>query len=243
MKGVVRRNQIIITSLAILIAVAGYLNYTERNVAKQTANTKTEKESIDDSTTSSVSGSLNEVSADAVKEFESDSLLNGTDDILSNDSDVDDFTDVNGDVSNESTEYENTEENNDTSEPGDAIFTSAGTFSANAKLNREQLRAQNKETLLNMINSGNLSEEQKAQITEQMIHITEIAELENEVETLLEAKGFNGAVVSINDNNVDIVVNMTEVSDTERAKIEDVVKRKTNVSASNIVITPISDEN
>ncbi|MDY6329515.1 MAG: SpoIIIAH-like family protein, partial [Lachnospiraceae bacterium] len=43
MKGVVRRNQIIITSLAILIAVAGYLNYTERNVAKQTAN-KVEKE-------------------------------------------------------------------------------------------------------------------------------------------------------------------------------------------------------
>ena len=36
---------------------------------------------------------------------------------------------------------------------------------------------------------------------------------------------------------------MTAVSDTERAKIEDVVKRKTNVSAANIVITPISDEN
>ena len=101
----------------------------------------------------------------------------------------------------------------------------------------------NNETLLNMINSGNLSEAQKAEITDQMIHITEVAELENEIETLLEAKGFNGAVVSIGDENVDVVVNMTAVSDTERAKIEDVVKRKTNVSAANIVITPISDEN
>ena len=156
-----------------------------------------------------------------------------------------DAASVNGDVSNESSDMpsERVNENNSESEPGDAIFTSAGTFSANAKLNREQLRAQNKETLLNMINSGNLSEAQKAEITDQMIHITEVAELENEVETLLEAKGFNGAVVSIGDENVDVVVNMTAVSDTERAKIEDVVKRKTNVSAANIVITPISDEN
>lgn len=245
MKSVVRRNQIIITSLAILIAVAGYLNYTERNVAKQTAN-KVEKESIDDSTTSNMGGTLNEVSADASKEFESDSLLSGTDDIPSNDENIDgDTANANGDVSNESGDIqgESVNENNNESEPGDAIFTSAGTFSANAKLNREQLRAQNKETLLNMINSGNLSEAQKAEITDQMIHITEVAELENEIETLLEAKGFNGAVVSIGDENVDVVVNMTAVSDTERAKIEDVVKRKTNVSAANIVITPISDEN
>lgn len=74
LKGVVRRNQIIITSLAILIAVAGYLNYTERNVLEQT-NNKVEKESVSDETTAA---SLNEVSADAKKEFESDTLLEET---------------------------------------------------------------------------------------------------------------------------------------------------------------------
>ena len=116
MKGVVRRNQIIITSLAILIAVAGYLNYTERNVAKQTAN-KVEKESIDDSTTSNMGGSLNEVSADASKEFESDSLLSGTDDIQSNDEDIDsDAASVNGDVSNESSDIQSESVNENNSE-------------------------------------------------------------------------------------------------------------------------------
>lgn len=105
------------------------------------------------------------------------------------------------------------------------------------------MRASNKETLMNMINSGNLSEEQKNDITNEMIHITEIAELENEIETLLEAKGFMGAVVSVNDDSVDVVVNLTDVSDKERAQIEDIVKRKTEISAANIVITPITDEN
>ena len=96
---------------------------------------------------------------------------------------------------------------------------------------------------MNMINSGNLSEEQKNDITNKMIHITEIAELENEIETLLEAKGFMGAVVSVSDDSVDVVVNLTDVSDKERAQIEDIVKRKTEISAANIVITPITDEN
>ena len=36
MKGIIKKNQIIITSLAILIAVAGYLNYTEKSVLNQT---------------------------------------------------------------------------------------------------------------------------------------------------------------------------------------------------------------
>lgn len=223
MKGIVRKNQIIITSLAILIAVAGYLNYTERNVMKQT-NTG-EAESVNDKM---ADVSMNDVSADALKEFENDTLLEGNGDIESNDNDLEDESGA--------------EAESESSEPGEAVFTNAGTFSANAKLSREQLRAQNKETLMNMLNSANLSEDQKAEITNEMIHITEVAELENEVETLLEAKGFSGAVVSIGDETVDVVINMTDVSDSQRAQIEDIVKRKTECKASGIVITPITDQ-
>lgn len=231
MKGIVRKNQIIITSLAILIAVAGYLNYTERNVMEQT--TTKDAETVNDSVSDI---SLSDVSADTEKQFEEDTLLEGNGDIESNDNDIED------DNMNDGESADISDGNKESSvEPGEAIFTNAGTFAANAKLNREQLRAQNKETLMNMLSSGNLSDEQKADITNQMIHITEVAELENEVETLLEAKGFNGAVVSISDETVDVVVNMTNVSDSQRAQIEDIVKRKTEVQSSGIVITPITD--
>ena len=33
--------------------------------------------------------------------------------------------------------------------------------------------------------------------------------------------------------------NMGEVTDAKRAQVEDIVKRKTNVSAENVIITPI----
>ena len=37
----------------------------------------------------------------------------------------------------------------------------------------------------------------------------------------------------------DVVFNMGEVTDAKRAQVEDIVKRKTNVSAENVIITPI----
>ena len=40
-------------------------------------------------------------------------------------------------------------------------------------------------------------------------------------------------------DNCDVVLNKGEVTDTKRAQVEDIVKRKTNISADKIVITPI----
>ena len=52
----------------------------------------------------------------------------------------------------------------------------------------------------------------------------------------------NYLVVSITDEQVDVVVNMAEVDDAGRAQIEDIVKRKTGISGENIVITPLALE-
>ena len=67
--------------------------------------------------------------------------------------------------------------------------------------------------------------------------MTEISEKENAAETLLKAKGFVDPVVSITDGKVDVVVNAASLSDQERAQIEDIVKRKTEIGADVIVIT------
>ena len=67
--------------------------------------------------------------------------------------------------------------------------------------------------------------------------MTEIVEKENAAETLLKAKGFSDPVVSITDGKVDVVINAASITDPERAQIEDIVKRKTEVGADGIVIT------
>lgn len=47
-------------------------------------------------------------------------------------------------------------------------------------------------------------------------------------------------MVSINGDAVDVVVNAAELSDVQRAQIEDIVKRKTDIAAENIVISTIA---
>ena len=75
-----------------------------------------------------------------------------------------------------------------------------------------------------------------------MVHMTELAEKEAAAETLLASKGFRDSVVSLTDDSADVVVNASELSDANRAQIEDIITRKTGVAAQNIVITPVYSE-
>ena len=75
-----------------------------------------------------------------------------------------------------------------------------------------------------------------------MVQMTEYADSELAAETLLEAKGFNGAVVTITNDSVDVVINSENVTDEQRAQIEDIVKRKTNISADKIVISTLANK-
>ena len=106
---------------------------------------------------------------------------------------------------------------------------------------KEQVRAKNKETLLEIINNVNISEEQKQEAIDGMIALTDIAEKDTAAEILLEAKGFDDVVVSITDGMVDVVVNTAELSEAQRAQIEDIVVRKTGISAENIVISTTTE--
>lgn len=108
------------------------------------------------------------------------------------------------------------------------------------KLNREQIRSKNRETLLEIVNNEALEESVKQEAVTKMLALTDIAEREAAAEMLLEAKGFSDVVVSITDDSCDVVLNMGEVTDAKRAQVEDIVKRKTNISADKIVITPIA---
>lgn len=55
---------------------------------------------------------------------------------------------------------------------------------------------------------------------------------------MLASKGFKEAVVSLTSDGADVVVSAAELSEANRAQIEDIVTRKTGVAAENIVINP-----
>ena len=127
-----------------------------------------------------------------------------------------------------------------TETPGQAVLAGASTYMAQARIDREQIRSQNKDTLNEIINNTNLSETERQSAVQSMVEMTELVEKESATELLLEAKGFNDVVVNLTGETADIVVPMKEVTEEQRAQIEDIVTRKTGIGVENIVITPMS---
>lgn len=214
MKKRIHKNQVVITALAVLIAVAGYVTYDRKN--------------DDSKNVAAVANSDNTVSDMAEKAEEK----NDGADLTAEEFDI---TSSAEDLAEASTE--------DVENPGETVLTSAMTgdsdYAAKVKLNREQVRSKNKETLQAIIDNDSLDEAKKQAAVDDMIALTDIAEKESNAEMMLEAKGFTDVVVSMNDDGCDVVLNMGEATDARRAQVEDIVKRKTGVPADKIVITPI----
>lgn len=232
MKKIFKKNQIIITALALMIAVAGYLQYTgsqkDSDVAKEaSADLENTTYDISDEDVNNAGDIFTDTEA---SEETAAGAEAGAEDPALGIQTGEDIAAANG--------QKDAVEN-----PGEAVLTSSSVgnleFASEVKLNREQVRSQNKETLLQIINNTNISEEQKQEAINSMIAMTDIAEREAAAEMLLQAKGFTDVVVSITDDGADVVLNMGEVTDAKRAQVEDIVKRKTNITAENIIITPI----
>ncbi len=235
MKKLFRRNQIIITTLAVMIAAAGYLNYAGKQEAAsgtdvfEAGMTDISEEDIL-AENQSLTGSDNQEIASLDQDAEDIDKLAAaeTDAALQSDGSVD--------LAANETQAAKTGLDN----PGEAVLTSGMNVSeyiSSVQLNREQVRAKNKETLMNLINNPNIEEAAKQQAIQEMIDMTAVAEKENAAETLLLAKGFADPVVSISSGKVDVVINAPSITDPQRAQIEDIVKRKTEVGAESIVIT------
>ena len=243
MKNMVKKNQIMITALAIMIAVAGYLNFAGSKITEEEIMTAGSGTVMSEDVADSDVAALFEISDEDMEQADIQSMDS---DVVLNESN---YLDENMEeimAENMTGEMAQNTENqlSDGETPGEAVFTSAASLDtlSGARLLKEQTRARNKETLLEIINNVNISEEQKQEAVDNMIAITDVAEKETAAEILLESNGFDDVVVSITDSTVDVVVNASELSEAQRAQIEDIIVRKTGVSPDAIVISTLPGE-
>lgn len=127
---------------------------------------------------------------------------------------------------------------------GDAVLTSTGVTElvAQARLTREQSRSKSREALMDIISDEALSEEAKKEATDTYVKLNDTIEKETDVETLLAARGYENAIVTISDSSVDVALGADSITDEERAQIEDIVTRKTGHNISEIAISMAEDK-
>lgn len=247
-KKIVKKNRLVILALAVMIGVAGYLNF---NAERKNALEKKSEDKAADVEVISYENDKNHSLAEQVAAENSQAA--GTSEEADaagqkENADGEKAAEESGEQP-QKTEVaqldEQVELNSDEDEIGEAVLTNAEIVKNNIsafKLNREQLRSKNKQAFLDIMQDEAIADDVKQEACANYVKLSDTIEKENAAENLLNIKGFADAIVTINDDTVDVSLNVESLTDTQRAQIEDVVTRKTGYDVSQLVISVMTDK-
>ena len=210
-----KKNQVVIYVIALMLVAAGYLNYTSGNkiVATNADPEVTYKENLADI------GDAKLVNSNSIES--SDSALVENEDV-------------------QEQSFKQTEENTINAKNIQTQETSSNTddYFSKSKLERDTMYSQMLETYQNIVNSNTVSEEQRSMATQEISNINNTKNAIMICENLLSTKGFEKNIVFVNGNSVSIVVKTSgELAENQVAQIQNVVSREMNVGIENINIT------
>ena len=89
-----------------------------------------------------------------------------------------------------------------------------------------------------IISSETSSEAAKTAAEEQKLGLVERMEKEMQLESLVKAKGFEDAIVTMSDSGVNVVVGTAELTAEQAAQIYDIVRSETDLTAGDVKIIP-----
>lgn len=208
-----KKNQVIIYAIAVMLMVVGYLNYTTRTgEALETSSSEVNESNI---------GDARLVSSNPVEE----NILNET-------------NTVSQELSNNETENELVNEtSSDIAQETSSSSNNSDDYFTKSKLERDTMYSQMLETYENVLNSSNSLETQKQSATEE---ITKINNTKNSImicENLLKTKGFDNSVIFVNDESISIIIGADELKEDEIAQIQNIISREMKADINNIHIS------
>ena len=108
------------------------------------------------------------------------------------------------------------------------------TYILDMKMTREKQRNNLAQDLNEMINNPSTSEEARKEASAKKLQLVKDQESELNIENILSTKGFENALVYINEGKVNVVVSEEKLGETDAAKIFDLVAEQADVKYENI---------
>lgn len=204
-----KRNQVIIYVIAIMIMTAGYLNYTT-NTDKQSVETSIQMESKDDTLLADIG----------------DATLVNSNDVITENSDSTDTN--NGQELATNGKSEEIQTNSEVTK---------GDYFVQSKLERETMYSQMIETYEKVLNSSNSLETQKQTATQEITKINETKNSIMISENLIKTKGFENVIIFVNDKSISVIVESEEMKQEEVAKIQNIISREMKADINDIHIS------
>lgn len=246
-KKIMKKNQVVILALALMLMTAGYLNYTNNhenenmllaglgdaqlvsaNVADGNALTTNEvvesnSEATDSNEQTQIESNENELNN--VQGIDEQNALNGTSEESAN----------NVDANAPTTNQQNANQADTTQETSNQA--SYDDYFTRSKLERETMYSQMLETYTGILENEKISSEQKDIAENEIKNINDTKNAIMVVENLFETKGFENAIVFVNNPSVNVVIKAKELTTEQVAQVQNIVQRELKTEIENIHIT------
>lgn len=105
------------------------------------------------------------------------------------------------------------------------------------KMTREKQRNSLTEQLNEIINNPSTADAAKVEASNIKVEMVKNSDTELKIENLLLAKGYDQAIVFIDSDKVNVVVNMEEITQNDATKIFDIVSNQSGINRENIKLT------
>lgn len=209
-----KKNQVVIYVIALMLVVAGYLNYTATNDLSTAVQTSSSEEEL---ASMSNLGDAQLVSSNV---FSKENLIDSNNVIVENNSVI-----------------ENNEINNNVISTSSNIYQNNSDYFSTSKLERDTMYSQMLETYEKVLNSSNSLETQKQSASEEIKKINNIKNSIMICENLIKTKGFENSVIFVNGDSISIIVEDEQLSPEEVAQIQNIISREMNAKVENIHIS------
>ena len=213
-----KKNQVVIYVIALMLVVAGYLNFTSNGDLKSAVQTASSEEELDKMANI---GDAQLVSSGAVSE----------EDFNQQESTINEL------VENNMIESDETTNSNNTVSTSSSVSKSNNGYFSTSRLDRDTMYSQMLETYENILNSNNSLETQKESASEEIKKINNIKNSIMICENLIKTKGFDDVVIFVNGESVSVIVEDEHLDTEEVAKIQNIISRELNAKVENIHIS------
>ena len=228
-----KKNQVIIYVTALMLVVAGYMNFTANGDLKSAVQTASSEEELDKMANI---GDAQLVSSNAVSENqESISNVGNAKNENGNEiADTESANTTNAEKSNVANEEKN---QNNTVETSTKVSNSDDNYFSTSKLEKDTMYSQMLETYENILNSSNSLETQKQSATEEIKKINDTKNSIMICENLIKTKGFENSIIFVNGESISIVVKDDQLTTEKVAQIQNIISREMNAKVENIHIS------
>lgn len=226
-----KKNQIIIYVIALMLMAVAYLNYTT-NTAEQSVQASMQMEARDDSNTANIGDATLVSSNDVLSNTDTVNESSGNDTTSSN-------TESLNTINNENTTNTTSDNSNDNRETTqtNAQTSTDDDYFTKSKLERDTMYSQMLESYENILNSTNSLETQKQSATDEIKKINDTKNSIMICENLIQTKGFENSIIFVNGDSISVILKCDELTQEEVAQVQNIISREMNCEIENIHIS------